>query len=198
MLKLLPLILGLVVFIGSHIVTRMNGVRAGLVEKLGEGLYRALYSLVAIGGLSLIAYGFGSYRASGMIPVWDSPRWMAHLVVLMMWASFVLLAAAFLPGRIKARAKQPMLAAVKIWAFAHLLANGDLGSILLFGSFLVWAVLARIAVKRAAGAEIVPGAGLVAPSAKNDLWAIILGSIATAIMVLWLHKILIGVAVIGV
>lgn len=198
MSNLIPLILGLIVFIGCHIVTRMQGVRAGLIAKFGEALYRTLYSLVAITGLALIVYGFASYRAAGMIPVWDTPRWMPHLVIPLMWVSFILLAAAYLPGKIRTKAKHPMLLAVKIWAFTHLLANGDLGSILLFGAFLGWAVYARIALKRAGAVEGVPGAQIIAGSAKNDAIAIIVGSVATAVMVVWLHKLLIGVAIIGV
>ncbi|OYU47667.1 MAG: NnrU family protein [Rhizobiales bacterium PAR1] len=198
MSKLIPLVLGLVVFIGCHIVTRMQGVRASLIARLGAATYRAIYSVVAIAGLALIVYGFGSYRAAGMIPVWDTPRWMPHLVIPLMWVSFILLAAAYLPGKIRTKAKHPMLLAVKIWAFTHLLANGDLGSILLFGSFLGWAVYARIALKRAGTVEGVPGAQIIAGSSRNDAIAILVGSVATALMVVWLHKLLIGVAIIGV
>ena len=198
MSNLIPLVLGLVVFIGCHIVTRMQDMRAGLIKKWGESTYRAIYSVVAFSGLVLIIYGFVSYRASGMIPVWNTPRWMPHLVIPLMWVSFILLAAAYLPGKIKAKAKHPMLLAVKIWAFTHLLANGDLGSILLFSAFLGWAVYARIALKRAGAVEGVPGNQIIAGSAKNDAIAIVVGSVATVAMVVWLHKLLIGVAIIGV
>lgn len=198
MSKLVPLVLGLVIFLGCHIVTRMPGVRASLIAKNGEKLYRALYSLVALMGLALIVHGFGVYRASGMIPVWDPPRWMPHLVILLMWPAMILLAATYLPGAIKAKVKHPMITAVKIWALAHLLANGDLGSIILFGAFLGWAVFARISLKRSAGAETVPGADMLAGSRRNDLLAVVIGTALTALFVLWLHKILIGVAIIGV
>lgn len=195
MSKLLPLILGLVIFLGCHIVTRLPGVRVRLVAKNGEKLYRALYSLVSLMGLALIAHGFGVYRASGMIPVWDPPRGMNHLTVVLMWISFVLLAATYLPGGIKARTRHPMLTAVKVWAFAHLLANGDLGSILLFGSFLAWAVYARIALKHAAAVEMVPGAATLASSRRNDMLALLIGSAATLAFVMGVHKYLIGVAI---
>lgn len=198
MSKLAPLILGLVIFLGCHLVTRLPGLRARLIANNGPKLYRALYSLVSLMGLALIAHGFSTYRASGMIPVWDPPRWMPHLVSLMMWASMILLAAAYLPGQIKARAKHPMLLAVKIWATAHLLANGDLGSIILFGAFLAWAVFARIALKRAARVENHPGADIPAGSPRNDLIAVATGTIATVVFVLWLHKFLIGVAISGI
>src|SRR6478752_7280144 len=134
--------------LGVHAFTMARGPRARLRERLGEGPYKALYSLVALVGIVLIAVGFGRYRAAGYIPVWDPPLWTRHLALLLVWFAFVAFAAAYLPGRIKRILKHPMLTAVKVWAFAHLLANGDLGSILLFGSFLVWAVLARISAKR--------------------------------------------------
>lgn len=195
MSKLVPLVLGLAVFLGSHIVTRLRGIRADLVTRFGENVYRGLYSLVSLMGLALIAHGFGVYRASGMIPVWDPPRGMNHLTIVLMWISFVLLSATYLPGGIKARTRHPMLTAVKVWAFAHLLANGDLGSILLFGSFLAWAVYARIALKRAATVEVVPGAAMLASSRRNDMLALLIGSAATLAFVMGVHKYLIGVAI---
>ncbi len=195
MSTLIPLLLGLVIFLGCHIITRMAGVRARLVAKNGEKLYRALYSLVSLLGLALIAHGFKVYRAGGLIPVWDPPRWMPHLIIPLMLISFILLAATYLPGQIKAKAKHPMLLAVKIWATAHLLANGDLGSMLLFGSFLAWAVYARIALKRSAMSEFIHGMTVTRGSRANDLIAIGIGSAATLVFVLFLHKYLIGVAV---
>lgn len=195
MSKLLPLVLGLVIFFGGHVVTRMGDVRERLVAKVGLNTYRGLYSLVATLGLALIVHGFASYRAAGMIPVWDPPRWMPHLVTLLMAFSMILLAATWLPGKIKARAKHPMLAAVKIWALAHLLANGDLGSILLFGSFLGWAVATRVALKRSGASETVPGAGATGGSLRNDVIAVLIGIGLTIAFVTGLHKFLIGVAI---
>lgn len=187
------LVLGLVIFLGGHILTRLRGVRAGLVERFGENLYRGLYSLVALMGLAMIAHGFGVYRAGGYIPVWTPPKALAHLAVLLVWVAFILLAAAYLPGTIKAKAKHPMLAGVKIWAFAHLLANGDLGSMLLFGSFLAWAVFARIRLKR--DSEVLPGSGALVASRRNDILAVLVGTAATLAFVTVLHKYLIGVPV---
>ncbi|WP_210483198.1 NnrU family protein [Microvirga antarctica] len=191
------LILGLLVFLGVHAFTMARGARAGLVAKVGEGPYKGLYSLASLLGIILISVGFGRYRAAGYIPVWDPPTWTRHLALLLVWVSSVCFAAAYLPGRIKARLKHPMLTAVKIWALAHLLANGDLGSILLFGSFLVWAVLARISAKRRD--EGVPhGAPLAAPHGiRNDLLAIAIGSIVYGLFVVWLHPLLIGVPVLA-
>lgn len=195
MASLFWLILGLVIFLGGHVVTRLGDLRSLLIARHGAGLYRGIYSLVAVMGLAMIGHGFSVYRAGGYIPVWETPRWMPHLVILIGWIAFVLLAATYLPGKIKEKAKHPMLAAVKIWAFAHLLANGDLGSILLFGSFLTWAAWMRIVLKKQKVAEIIPGAEAVIPAARNDLLAVLIGTAATVAFIFGLHKWLIGVAI---
>jgi uncharacterized membrane protein len=189
------LILGLVLFLGVHAFTMARGPRARLRERLGEGPYKALYSLVALVGIVLIAVGFGRYRAAGYIPVWDPPVWTRHLTLLLVWFAFVAFAAAYLPGRIRSALKHPMLAGVKIWALAHLLANGDLGSILLFGSFLAWAVMARISAKRRD--EVAPHGGpATAPSGlRNDALAIVIGTVVYIAFAVWLHPWLIGVPV---
>ena len=145
---MLLLILGLAIFLGTHLFTAARAPRAALVGRIGEGPYKGLYSLVSLLGIVLVAYGFGRYRAEGWVDVWYPPVWTRHLALLLVWAAFVCVTAAYLPGRIKRALKHPMLAGVKIWALAHLLANGDLGSILLFGSILAWAVIARITLKR--------------------------------------------------
>lgn len=197
MSSLMPLVAGLVLFFGGHVVSRMGTVRADLIARFGLGAYRGLYSVAALAGLGLIIYGFGHYRTSGMIPVWPSPRWMAHLVIPLMWVSFVLLAATWLPGTIKAKAKHPMLAAVKIWAFSHLLANGDLGSILMFGAFLGWAVMARIALRKSGGTEVLPGADTLGRSRRNDILAILVGTGLTLAFITGLHRFLIGVPILS-
>ncbi len=189
------LILGLLLFVGIHAFSMARGQRAALIARMGEGPYKGLYSLVSLLGVVLIAVGFGRYRAAGYIPVWDPPTWTRHLALLLVWFAFVSVAAAYLPGRIKARLKHPMLTGVKIWALAHLLANGDLGSILLFGAILVWAVLARISAKRRDegpphGAPAAPPAGF-----RNDALAVVIGTVAYVAFALWLHPLLIGVAV---
>src|ERR1700747_1838526 len=142
------LILGLVVFIAPHTLTMNRGARAALVARIGEAPYKIVYSLVAILGIALIAWGYGEYRASGWIQIWNPPAFMRHVTVALMWPSIVCIAAAYSPGYIKKKLKHPMLVGVKLWAFAHLLANGDLGSIVLFGSVLAWAVVDRISLKR--------------------------------------------------
>ena len=187
------LILGLVVFIGAHSFTMAREVRAQAVARLGEGPYRGLYSLVSLIGVVLIIWGFGAYRAGGYIQVWNPPVWTRHLALPVVWVAFVAFASAYLPGRIRRALKHPMLAGLKIWAFAHLLANGDLGSILLFGSLLAWAVVARISTKRRD--EVVDHAGPVAAPAgwRNDILAVAIGTVLYLVFLIWLHPLLIGV-----
>jgi uncharacterized membrane protein len=189
------LVLGLIVFLGAHAFSMARQQRAVVVAKIGAGPYKGLYSLVSLIGIVLISIGYGQYRQTGYIPVWDPPVWTRHLALLLVWFAFVCLAAAYLPGRIKRALKHPMLVGVKVWAMAHLLANGDLGSIILFGSFLAWAVAARISVKRRD--EAVPhGAPLKPPSGfRNDALAIVIGTVAYIAFVVWLHPALIGVLV---
>jgi uncharacterized membrane protein len=188
------LVVGLVIFLGVHSFSMARRSRAALIARIGEGPYKGLYSLVTLLGVVLIAIGYGQYRASGYIPVWDPPVWTRHLALILGWLAFICLAAAYLPGRIKARLKHPMLAGVKIWALAHLLANGDLGSILLFGSFLVWAVFARISAKRRDVAA--QHGGTAAPAGwRNDVLAVVIGTAIYLAFVFWLHPWLIGVPV---
>lgn len=187
------LILGLIVFIGTHLIATARGFRAEFVLRMGEGAYKALFSVVSLIGVVMIAKGFGDYRQAGYIQVWDPPVWTRHLALLLMWPAMICLVAAYVPGEIKRRLKHPMLVAVKIWAFAHLLANGDLGSILLFGSFLAWGVLARIQAKRR---EAVEGAPVRSGPARNDVVALIIGLAVYVFMVGWGHSWLIGVPII--
>lgn len=169
--------------------------RASLIARIGEGPYKGLYSLLSLAGVVLIAIGYGQYRAGGYVPVWDPPVWTRHLALLLVWFAFVFVVAAYLPGQIKHRLKHPMLAGVKVWAFAHLLANGDLGSILLFGSFLAWAVVARISVKRRDVAARHGGPAAAPAGFRNDVLAIVIGTVAYLAFVVWLHPLLIGVSV---
>ena len=142
------LVLGLVVFLGAHVFVSMRAERAKVIARLGQNGYRALFAAVALIGLAIIVWGYADYRAHGWIQVWSPPAFMRHVTVGLMLFSVIFVTAAFIPSHIKAKLKHPMLAGVKTWALAHLLSNGDLGSILLFGSFLAWGVYARIAAKR--------------------------------------------------
>jgi uncharacterized membrane protein len=189
------LILGLILFLGGHAFTMAQEPRAALVARIGEGPYKGLYALVSLAGIVLIAVGFGRYRAAGYIPVWDPPVFARHLSLILVWPAFVMFVAAYFPGRIKRTLKHPMLAGVKVWAAAHLLANGDLGSILLFGSILVWAVMARISTKRRDEVRDHAGPAAAPSGVRNDLAAIAIGTVVWLAFVWRLHTWLIGVPV---
>lgn len=194
---MLIFLLGLVLFLGTHAFTMARGPRKAAIEKLGESGYKIAYSVSSLAGLVLLGIGYDAYRASGYIPVWNPPTGMAHLSLLLMVFAFILLAATYIPGHIKAKAKHPMLAAVKIWALAHFLANGDLGSMILFLAFLAWAVAARISLKRRAVSPMAPAQELAVPQGgwRNDAIAVAVGLAAYIAFVFWLHPALIGVPV---
>lgn len=189
------LILGLAIFLGTHAFTMARGPRARLIARIGEGPYKILYSVLSLAGLVLIGQGYGAYRRDGWIDVWYPPVWTKHLGLLLVLIAFICFVSAYIPGRIKTTLKHPMLAGVKIWALSHLLSNGDLGSILLFGSILAWAVMARISAKRRN--EVVPHAGpAVAPAGwRNDAAAVVVGSVAWFVFARYLHPLWIGVNV---
>lgn len=188
------LILGLVLFVGVHAFTMARGPRAAVIGRFGEGAYKGAYSLLSLIGIVLISIGYGAYRQDDYLQIWTPPVWTRHLALLLVLPAFVMFVAAYFPGRIKATLKHPMLAGIKLWALAHLLANGDLGSILLFGSLLAWAVAARISIKRRD--EVVPHGGPAAAPAgsRNDLLAIGIGGAAYLVFLFWLHPVLIGVS----
>ena len=190
-LGLTVLIIGLVVFHATHLFVTKRDARARLIDRLGENGYRVAFSIVAILGLALIVWGFGHYRAHGMITVWSPPAFMRHITELLMLFASIFIVAAFIPSRIKVKLKHPMLAAVKTWALAHLLANGDLGSILLFGSFLAWGVVARIAAKKRGDT------GLAAAPAgyRNDILVVVIGLALYLALGFLFHPYLIGVPV---
>jgi uncharacterized membrane protein len=187
------LIAGILIFLGAHSFTTLRGARASLIGAIGDKPYRGLHSLVSIIGFVLIVWGFGQYRANDWTQLWTPPAWGRHLTMLLMWFTFIALAAMSpKPGRIKGWLRHPMLVAIKIWALAHLLANGDLGGLLLFGSFLAWAVYDRIAVKRRGDM----GAARIDAFTRADAVAVIAGTVAYVAM-LFLHPYLIGVPVLG-
>ena len=189
------LLLGAFLFIGIHSFTMARDARAKLIGRLGENGYKIAYSLLSLLGLLLIGIGYDQYRESGYVQLWDPPVWTRHLALILVWFAFVAFVAAYLPGRIKGALKHPMMVGIKVWALAHLLANGDLGSMLLFGSLLVWAVFARISVKRRSVAAA-HGGPLAAPAGfRNDALALAIGTAAFLVFAIWLHPRLIGVAV---
>jgi len=181
--------LGLAVFLGAHVFVSMREQRAAVVARLGEQPYKGLFSVVSLLGIILIAYGFARYRAAGYIELWHPPSWTRHLNNIMMWPAIVCIVAAYIPGDIKRVLKHPMLVGVKLWALAHLIANGDLGSIVLFGSFLAWAAFDRITLKRRSdpGAPVFPGAGH-----GNDIMAVIVGTLLYLALGFWFHPYVVG------
>jgi uncharacterized membrane protein len=190
---MLTLFIGIVVFLGVHSLTTFRETRTRLIERFGLWPFKSIYSLVSLAGFALIVWGFSVYRAEGLITLWTPPAWTRHLTMLLMWFAFVALACMNpAPGKIRGLLGHPMLVAIKIWALAHLLANGDAGGLLLFGSFLAWAVFDRIAVKRRGDM----GAPRIASFTRADATALGVGTLAYVAMI-FLHPVLIGVPVIG-
>ncbi|HSD91603.1 MAG TPA: NnrU family protein [Methyloceanibacter sp.] len=181
------LILGIVVFLGVHLLPTLGNVRANLVARLGENGYRALFSLASIAGFVLLVWGFAK---APVIQIWSPPGWTRWMAIALMLPAFIFLVAAYIPGEIKAKLKHPFLIAIKTWALAHLIANGDLASIILFGSFLAYAVYDRITLKRRQPTSLIetPGPG----SRRNDLIAVLLGTALYLAFLIWLHPLLIG------
>ncbi|WDZ75609.1 NnrU family protein [Ensifer adhaerens] len=187
------LVLGIIIFLGMHLIRVVApGFRAGIIESRGKGTWMGIYAILSLIGLCLIIYGFGQARGeTGML--YNPPVFLRHIALLLMLFAFVFLAAGFLPaGRIAVAVKHPQVLSIKIWALAHLLANGETSSVLLFGSFLAWAVILRISLKRRerAGERVLP----VFKSSTNDVLAIVIGLVAYVLFVWKLHEWLIGVA----
>lgn len=187
---MLILIAGILIFMVAHGAPQVTALHGRMISALGPRGYRMTAALLSLAGLALIVLGFATYRASGWVQVWQPPAALRHLALLLMLPVFVLLSAAYLPGKIKALAKHPMLLSVKLWALAHLLANGDLGGIILFASFLVWAVSARISAKRRALPVMAPS-----PFVRNDAIALGAGLALYVAFVIYLHPLLIGVRI---
>ena len=191
---LLVMILGLVLFLGVHTFTTQREARKRAIATMGEGGYKAVYALVSAAGLALIVWGFAHYRATEWVQLWTPPKALKDINVLLMLPAVILVVAAYIRGRIYVTLKHPMLAGVKLWAFGHLLANGDLGGIILFGSFLAWAVFDRISLKRRddAGGPPIPVGGI-----GNDLIAVAVGVVAYLALAFAFHPVVIGVPVMG-
>lgn len=184
------LILGLVVFLGMHSISAVAlPLRDSLARRLGEQPWKGVYSLVSIAGFVLLIWGFGQARMQPQV-LWTPPTFMRHITLLLMLPVFPLALASLLPGRIQTVTKNPLLIATKTWALAHLLANGSLHHVLLFGAFLAWAVLVRISLKRRPK-RAVPGA----PATPfNDAIAVVGGLALYALFLFKLHAAWIGVA----
>jgi uncharacterized membrane protein len=187
------LVLGLILFLGVHSVSIVAPAwRDGMHARLGEGPWKGLYSVVALIGFVLIIVGYGWARQDPVV-VYLPPTWLRHVALLLLLPVFPLLLAVYLPGRIKSAAKHPMLLATKFWALAHLLANGTLADVLLFGGFLAWAVADRISFKHRTQRPL-PGAP---PSPVNDLIAVVGGLAIYVVFMLWAHVWLFSVSPVG-
>src|SRR6202030_4023771 len=185
-------IAGLVLFLGVHSVAIFAPeLRTRALGRWGEGVWKAGYGLTSLIGFALLVYGFGVARQSPVV-LYVPPHWMRHVTMLLMLPVFPLILAAYLPGRIKTAAKHPMLAAVKFWAFGHLLANGLLADVLLFGGFLAWAVADRSSLQRRT--QTIHNAP---PRRLHDLIAVVLGLALYALFIGWAHVRLFGVSPLG-
>lgn len=190
---MLILLLGIAVFIGVHLLPTEPDLRTGLVKRFGENTYKAIFSVLSLAGFALIVLGYHKLQIMpGKNPViWSPPVWTRHIALALMLPSMILLVAAYVPSRIRTAARHPMLVAVKLWALAHLLANGDLGGMVLFASFLAYAIYDRISVrKRGAMGPL----GSAEGGLGGDIAVLVIGTMLYAFMLLWGHAWLIGKA----
>lgn len=189
------LIIGLVLFLGVHSVRIVaDDWRTRTRARLGEGAFKGLYSLLSLAGLALVIWGFSVARETPVM-LWLPPRGMRHAASLLTLVSFVLLAAAYVPGNaLKARLHHPMVLGVQAWALAHLLANGSVAHVVLFGAFLVWGLLSYLAARQRDRTQ-----GLVYPagSTANTVLAVLAGVGAWALFAVVLHGLLIGIRPFG-
>jgi uncharacterized membrane protein len=189
------LILGLVVFLGIH-STRIvaEGPRQVFIAQRGAMAWKGLYTVVSLAGFALLVWGYGQARQQPVV-LWATPTGLRHASTLLTLISFVLLAAAYVPGNgIKARLHHPMTLGVKVWAFAHLIANNTLADLLLFGGFLTWAIAVFAAARRrdrANGTTYAPG------TVTATAITVVVGAVAWIVFALWLHGPLIGVRPFG-
>jgi len=194
------LIAGLIVFIGIHSIRIVSDAsRTRFIEKYSDSAWKGMYSLVSLVGLVLIVYGYQQTRLEPVY-IWYPPAAMVHIASLLMLFSFVSLAAAYVPGNaIKAKLAHPMLIGIKIWAIAHLLANGRLGDMLLFTVFLVWAVIDFIACRRRDRARASDNtiSGEISSNLISTIVTVVVGVAAYMVFAVWLHIKLIGVSPFG-
>ncbi|MCB1503896.1 MAG: NnrU family protein [Hyphomicrobiaceae bacterium] len=192
---MIAMIIGLVAFFTIHLIPTSPEMRKGLVDRFGEGPYRIAFSIGSFIALIVIVLGYHKLQVmTGKNPVlWEPPLALRHVTLGLMLPAMWLLVAAYVPSKLRTMVKHPMLAAVKVWALAHLLANGDMGSIILFGSFLIWAVYDRISVKKRGGGR--GPLGEKQGSLIGDAVVIVVGSALYLFMLQYGHQLLIGVPV---
>jgi len=181
------LVAAIVIFFGIHLVPTMTGLRDRLIGRLGQSGYRVLFALLSTASLVLLIFAFAK---APVVTVWSPPNWARWVAIVLMLPAFIFLVAAYVPGQIKAKLKHPFLVAIKTWALAHLAANGDLASIILFASFLAYAAYDRITLKGRPDRGIVVAPRSGPPS--NDAIVIVLGVVLYLAFLFWLHPLLIG------
>lgn len=188
------LILGLVVFLGVHSVRVIAPQwRTQMIGRMGEGGWKGVYSLLSVVGFILIVWGYGQARAAGTPLVWVPPVGMRHAASLLTLVAFVLLVATYMPrNHIRRAVGHPMVIGVALWSIAHLLSNGWLHAIVLFGAFLVWSLVDWASAARRGPAT----AGAPASAAMTAL-TVVVGVVAWLVFAMWLHRMLIGVAPFG-
>lgn len=185
------LLIGLLVFIGLHLIPALPRKRHKLVRQLGEKNYKLIYSVVAFIGLVLIIWGYSLARPNA-VPLYELPFELRHLTMLLVLIAFILLPAARMSGHIRYWVRHPQITAVKIWALAHLLVNGDSASVILFGSFLAWGIFDRISLKKREKFGLVRTRNFE-PKITHDVLAVVIGVGLYAAFAFYLHKLLIGV-----
>jgi uncharacterized membrane protein len=193
---MLTLVAGLVLFLGVHSIRVFaEGWRASMIASVGEKPFKAVYALVSIAGFVLIVVGFGLARQNPVVLWGEPPVWLRHVTALLVLVSFVLIVAAYVPGnQIKAKLHHPMILGVKLWAFGHLIANNSAADTVLFGSFLLWAIVDYAAARKRDRAQ---GVTYPAGTVSRTVIAVVVGVIAWAVFAFWLHRALIGVAPLG-
>ncbi len=187
------LILGLVAFFGVHSISLLAvGWRNRIAQRLGTRAWQGIYSIASLLGFFLLVSGYRATRASAAV-LYVSPAWCRYVAILLMLPAFTLALASVLPGRIKARTQHPLVLATMLWSLAHLLANGSVTDVLLFGAFLLWSIAVRISLARRPAR---PPLALPA-STINDTIAVIGGLALYVTFILWLHAWWIGVPILG-
>lgn len=183
-------LLGLFIFLGIHCVSVFNEAwRNRMVDKIGQWSWKGIYSLVSIIGFILIVQGYETVRYDAAI-LYTPPQWLQHLSLLLLLPVFPLLIAAYFPGRIKTAVRHPMLLATKLWAVAHLLSNGSVVDVILFGSFFIWAIVDRISIEKRQSRPIPE-----APHSRfNDIIAVVFGLGLYLVFIFWLHELFFAVA----
>lgn len=189
---MLVLVIGLALFFAIHLVPANVELRNGLIARFGERGYKLIFAVVSLAGLVIIVLGYHKLQLhpGKNSQLWDPPVWTRHIAVALMLPAIIALVAAYVPSRIHTMLKHPMLVAIKIWALAHLIANGDLGSLLLFGSFLAFAVYDRISVKRR---HALGPLGTKTGPPMNDAIVLVAGTALYLVILLWAHQLIIGV-----